>query len=80
LEDRIILYQEDDRNVNVNVYYKDETYCLTQKSMAELFDVNVPTISRHLQNIFDEKELDKNATVSKNEIVQFDKHIKKLQQ
>ena len=48
--------------------------------MAELFDVNVPTISRHLQNIFDEKELDKNATVSKNEIVQFDKRIKKLQQ
>ncbi len=82
MEDRIILYQEDDRNVNVNVnvYYKDETYWFTQKSMAELFDVNVPTISRHLQNIFDEKELDKNATVSKNEIVQFDKHIKKLQQ
>ncbi len=72
MEDRIILYQEDDRNVNVNVYYKDETYWLTQKSMAELFDVNVPTISRHLQNIFDEKELDKNATVSKNEIVQIE--------
>lgn len=72
MEDRIILYQEDDRNVNVNVYYKDETYWLTQKSMAELFDVNVPTISRHLQNIFDEKELDKDATVSKNEIVQIE--------
>ena len=63
MEDRIILYQENDRNVNV--YFKDETYWLTQKSMAELLDVNVPTISRHLQNIFDEKELDKNATVSK---------------
>ena len=72
MEDRIILYQEDDRNINVNVYYKDETYWLTQKSMAELFDVNVPTISRHLQNIFDEKELDKIATVSKNEIVQIE--------
>ncbi len=70
MEDRIILYQENDRNVNV--YFKDETYWLTQKSMAELFDVNVPTISRHLQNIFDEKELDKNATVSKNEIVQIE--------
>ena len=72
MEDRIILYQEDDRNINVNVYYKDETYWLTQKSMSELFDVNVPTISRHLQNIFDEKELDKIATVSKNEIVQIE--------
>ena len=72
LEDIVVLYQEDDRNINVNVYFKDETYWLTQKSMAELFDVNVPTISRHLQNIFDEKELDKNATVSKNEIVQIE--------
>lgn len=72
LEDVVVLYQEDDRNINVNVYFKDETYWLTQKSMAELFDVNVPTISRHLQNIFDEKELDKNATVSKNEIVQIE--------
>lgn len=72
LEDIVVLYQEDDRTINVNVYFKDETYWLTQKSMAELFDVNVPTISRHLQNIFDEKELDKNATVSKNEIVQIE--------
>ena len=72
LEDIVVLYQEDDRNINVNVYFKDDTYWLTQKSMAELFDVNIPTISRHLQNIFDEKELDKNATVSKNEIVQIE--------
>ena len=72
MEDIVVLYQEDDRTINVNVYFKDETYWLTQKSMAELFDVNVPTISRHLQNIFDEKELDKNATVSKNEIVQIE--------
>lgn len=72
MEDIVVLYQEDDRNINVNVYFKDEAYWLTQKSMAELFDVNVPTISRHLQNIFDENELDKNATVSKNEIVQIE--------
>lgn len=72
LENIVVLYQEDDRNINVNVYFKDDTYWLTQKSMAELFDVNVPTVSRHLQNIFDENELDKKATVSKNEIVQIE--------
>ena len=72
LENNVVLYQEDDRNINVNVYFKDDTYWLTQKSMAELFDVNVPTVSRHLQNIFDENELDKKATVSKNEIVQIE--------
>lgn len=38
--------------------------------MAELFDVNVPAISKHLQNIFDEGELEKSSTVSKMEIVQ----------
>lgn len=64
MEDRIILYQEDDRNVNVNVYYKDETYWLTQKSMAELFDVNVPAISKHLSNIFDSEELLENSVIS----------------
>ena len=57
MEDRIILYQEDDRNVNVNVYYKDETYWLTQKSMAELFDTSTDNIGLHLKNIFAEGEL-----------------------
>lgn len=64
MEDRIILYQEDDRNINVNVYYKNETYWLTQKSMAELFDVNIPAISKHLSNIFDSEELLENSVIS----------------
>lgn len=38
--------------------------------MAELFDVNVPAISKHLSNIFAEEELAREATVSKIEIVQ----------
>lgn len=40
--------------------------------MAELFDVNVPAISKHLSNIFEEGELLKEATVSKMEIVQME--------
>ena len=40
--------------------------------MAELFDVNVPAISKHLSNIFEEGELFKEATVSKMEIVQME--------
>ncbi len=72
MEDRIILYQEDDRNVNVNVYYKDETYWLTQKSMAELFDVNTQAITKHLNNIYAENELDKTSTCSKMEQVQIE--------
>jgi len=38
--------------------------------MAELFEVNVPAISKHLSNIFEEGELEREATVSKMEIVQ----------
>ncbi|MEG0835308.1 MAG: virulence RhuM family protein [Christensenellaceae bacterium] len=38
--------------------------------MAELFDVKIPAISKHLQNIYDEEELERKATVSKKEIVQ----------
>ena len=45
---------------------------MTQKAMAELFDVNVPAISKHLSNIFEEGELFKEATVSKMEIVQME--------
>ncbi len=43
---------------------------MTQKAMAELFDVNVPAVSKHLSNIFEDEELIKESTVSKMEIVQ----------
>ena len=48
----------------------DESLWITQKSMAELFDVNVPDISKHLKNIYTEGELNKASTISKMEIVQ----------
>ena len=69
-EHEIVLYQVEDTNICVNVVFKDETFWMTQKAMAELFDVNVPAISKHLSNIFEEGELFKEATVSKMEIVQ----------
>ena len=51
----------------VQVLYKDETIWATQKAMATLFDVGVPAISKHLKNIFESGELDKNTTISKME-------------
>ena len=53
----------------VQVLYKDETIWATQKAMATLFDVGVPAISKHLKNIFESGELDKNTTISKMETV-----------
>ena len=51
------------------VVIKDETIWATQKAMAQLFGVGVPAISKHLAHIFEEGELNKDATVSKMEIV-----------
>lgn len=69
-EHEIVLYELDNSKVCVSVYYREETFWLTQRAMAELFGVNVPAISKHLSNIFSEGELDKDTTISKMEIVQ----------
>ena len=66
----ILFYQNGSEKEYISVVFKDETFWLTQKAMAELFDVNVPAISKHLQNIYEEEELMRDATVSKMEIVQ----------
>ena len=67
---QFLMYSTPDEDVKVNALVKDETIWLTQKAMGELFNVNVPAISKHLKNIFDEGELQENATVSILEIVQ----------
>ena len=50
--------------------YEDDTLWTTQKVMAKLFEVNTPAISKHLDNIYSEGELDRASTVSKKETVQ----------
>ena len=58
----IVLYQSDGSNVPVEVRYLDETFWLTQREMAELFDVDRSVITKHLRNVFQEGELDKEST------------------
>lgn len=60
-----LVYQTAQENVSVNALVKDETIWLTQKAMAELFDVDKSSISRHLKNIFNEGELDEKVVVAK---------------
>lgn len=67
---RFLMYHSDDGDISVNAVVKDETIWLTQKGMAELFDVEVPAVSKHLSNIFAGGELQHDATISKMEIVQ----------
>ena len=54
----------------IEVRIHDENVWLTQKLIAKLFDVNIPAISKHLKNIYDEEELSKKATISILETVQ----------
>ena len=65
-----LIYNTPEENISINAVVKEETIWLTQKAMSELFDVEVPAISKHLSNIFSEGELQPEATVSKMETVQ----------
>ena len=66
----ILLYTGPDGTVRVEVTFEDETFWLTQRRMAELFGVDVRTISYHLAEIFNSNELNELATIRKNWIVQ----------
>lgn len=66
----VLLYSDESGKEYISVVFKDETFWLTQKAMAELFAVNVPAVSKHLQNIYEEGELERSSTVSKMETVQ----------
>ena len=72
MENNLIIYKNKDGNIIVDAIYKDETLWLTQKGMSKVFDVQVPAISKHLKNIFDESELIKESVVSKMEITAAD--------
>jgi hypothetical protein len=65
-----LLYSAPEGNIKVEVILNDETVWLSQKSIAHLFGVQVPAISKHLKNIFESGELDKDSTISILETVQ----------
>ncbi len=61
-KNEIILFENQGIKLEVNL--KDETVWLTQKQMAELFDKDRRTITRHIQNIYKDEELEENAVCS----------------
>jgi len=65
---QILIYQ--DGGLNLQVRLAGETVWLTQRLMADLYQVSVKTINEHLVNIYSEGELDSSATVRKFRIVQ----------
>ena len=61
----VLLYSDESGKEYVSVVFKDETFWLTQKAMAELFGCTADNISLHLKNIFADGELDKDAVTEK---------------
>ena len=69
-EHKIVLYQVEDTNIYVNVMFKEDTFWMTQKAMADLFECTTDNISLHLNNIYKEEELDENRTTEFFSVVQ----------
>lgn len=61
---QIILYQTDDGQTKLEVQFKDETVWLSLDQMAELFQRDKSTISRHIKNVFEDGELKTDSTVA----------------
>jgi hypothetical protein len=66
----ILLYTTAEGKVKIEVLFENETFWLSQKRIAELFGVEIPTINYHLKEIFKSGELDENSTIRKFLIVQ----------
>src|SRR3989338_6001263 len=61
----IVIYQTKDKKVQLEVKLEQETVWLTQKQIAELFKADRTVITKHLGNIFNIRELDKNSVCAK---------------
>ena len=73
--ENIILYNTEDGKAKVKLYAENNTVWLTQAQMAELFDKNISTISRHVTNIFDENEVDKKSNLRFMQIANSDRPV-----
>ncbi len=69
-EHEVVLYQIEDTKICVNVIFKDETFWLTQRAMAELFECTTDNISLHLKNIYNDEELNERSTTEFFSVVQ----------
>ncbi|PIQ72015.1 hydroxyacid dehydrogenase [Candidatus Roizmanbacteria bacterium CG11_big_fil_rev_8_21_14_0_20_37_16] len=62
-QSQIVIYQTKNGETKIDVRFDGDTVWLTQKLIAELFDVSVPTVNEHLKNIFESNELVENSVI-----------------
>lgn len=68
----ILIYQNENGNIKVDVRFEDGSVWLSQSQICEVFGKAKSTISEHIKEIFEEEELDKNATVRNYRTVQME--------
>lgn len=69
---KILIYQNEKGNTKIDVFFQDGDIWMTQKSLAELYQVSPPTINEHIKNIIADGELQEEATIRKFRIVQLE--------
>ena len=76
MNNEIIIYQTDDGTTMIDVRMEDETVWLTQAQMSELFGRDRSVITKHINNIFEEGELEENSNVQNLHIANSNKPVK----
>jgi hypothetical protein len=74
-QEQFLFYQSTDGTTKIQVILSDETVWATQKSMAEIFDIDVSGITKHINNVFESGELEENSNVQKLHIAQSSKPV-----
>ena len=75
-ETSMLIYQSEDGKTKIETQLQDETIWLSQQNMSELFQIDVSGITKHINNIFKEDELDEKSNVQNLHIANSDKSVK----
>ena len=75
--DKLVIYQTKDHKTEIRVAFDDETVWLNRQQISDLFDRDIKTIGKHVNNVFKEGELDKDSVVVLlRQLLQTARHIK----
>ena len=75
-EKEIVLFESEDKSVSLSVPFENETVWLNQSQMTQLFSVDRTVITKHVNNVFKEQELDEKSNVHFLHIANSDKPVK----
>ena len=75
MENKVEIYKSEDNQIELQVQMDADTVWLTQEQLVLLFGRDQSVISRHINNVFSEKELDKESNMQKMHIANSDKPV-----